>query len=62
MILTVWVWAFRHIHVALDTVVLYGVLRERNMDERAAENGGNKRVAEGSNHKSMPALITPPLF
>ena len=29
-------WAFRYIHVALDTIVLYGVLREKNIDERGA--------------------------
>ncbi|CAM9229600.1 unnamed protein product [Scytosiphon promiscuus] len=31
----IWSWILRYIHIALDTVVLYGVLRERHMDERA---------------------------
>ena len=33
-LLTVWSWAFRYIHIALDTIVLYGALGERIMDER----------------------------
>lgn len=28
-------WIIRYIHIALDTVVLYGVLQQRNMDERS---------------------------
>ena len=27
-------WALRYVHIALDTLVLYGVLGARNMDER----------------------------
>lgn len=33
-----WSWSFRYIHFALDTVVLYGVLRDRNVDERGEDN------------------------
>lgn len=33
-----WSWSLRYIHFALDTVVLYGVLRERNMDERGHDD------------------------
>eukprot|EP00752_Nemacystus_decipiens_P005592 g5061.t1 len=35
-LLFVWSWVFRFIHIALDTFVLYGVLRDRstNIDER----------------------------
>lgn len=29
-------WALRYVHIALDTVVLYGVLGARNVDERAS--------------------------
>eukprot|EP00903_Cladosiphon_okamuranus_P012715 g11887.t1 len=35
-LLVVATWAFRYIHVALDTIVLYGVLGARNVDERAS--------------------------
>ncbi|CAM9211130.1 unnamed protein product, partial [Hapterophycus canaliculatus] len=31
----IWSWILRYIHIALDTVVLYSVLGERLMDERA---------------------------
>lgn len=57
MILTVWVWAFRHIHVGLDTIVLYGVLRERNMDDGRAAGGSGRpaRGSGGSNSKPTPA-------
>lgn len=33
-LLVVWSWTFRYVQIALDTMVLYGVLRERSMDER----------------------------
>ncbi|CAN0396215.1 unnamed protein product [Ectocarpus fasciculatus] len=31
--LAIWSWVASYIHVALDTFLLYGVLREKNMDE-----------------------------
>ncbi|CAN0564654.1 unnamed protein product [Ectocarpus sp. 12 AP-2014] len=42
--LAIWSWVSRYIHVALDTVVLYGVLREKDMDER----GGNARSSNNN--------------
>lgn len=35
--LAIWAWVFRYIHVALDTFVLYGVLREKDLDERVGD-------------------------
>ncbi|CAM9240864.1 unnamed protein product [Ectocarpus sp. 4 AP-2014] len=42
--LAIWSWASRYIHVALDTFVLYGVLREKDIDER----GGNARSSNNN--------------
>ncbi|CAN0497251.1 unnamed protein product, partial [Ectocarpus sp. 12 AP-2014] len=42
--LATWSWVFRFIHVALDTFVLYGVLHEKEMDER----GGNARSSNNN--------------
>ena len=63
MILTVWMWAFRYIHVALDTLVLYGALREKNIDGRAAGSDGiisgiSVGRSGGSNHKVRPVATT----
>ena len=33
-LLIAWSWIFRYVHIALDTVVLYGVLVDRDVDER----------------------------
>ncbi|CAM9814346.1 unnamed protein product [Ectocarpus fasciculatus] len=41
--LAVWSWVTRYIHVALDTFVLYGVLREKNMDERGGDARSSNR-------------------
>ncbi|CAM9696298.1 unnamed protein product [Ectocarpus fasciculatus] len=35
--MAIWSWVFRYIHVAFDTFVLYGVLREKDMDERVGD-------------------------
>lgn len=44
VLLTIWSWLFRYIHITLDVFVLYGVLREKSkdVDERAdgARTGG----------------------
>ena len=39
----IWCWLFRYIHIALDTVVLYGALIERNLSERGdhTSSGGS---------------------
>eukprot|EP00903_Cladosiphon_okamuranus_P017796 g16379.t1 len=47
-ILHSWSWSLRYIHFAVDTTVLYGALRERNMDERASGNNSGLR-SSGSN-------------
>eukprot|EP00752_Nemacystus_decipiens_P002690 g2512.t1 len=73
--LIVWSWVFRYVHVALDTIVLYGVLRKRNMDERGDENMTNdsslssvrrtsnpRDLHKGSgtsNNASKPVAVTP---
>eukprot|EP00903_Cladosiphon_okamuranus_P018746 g17251.t1 len=50
--LLIWGWLFRYIHIALDTIVLYGALVERNMSERdngaTADAGG---AVDGSEHR-----------
>lgn len=53
-------WAFRYIHVALDTLVLIGVLRERSIGERE-EAGAGMGGSGGSNNTSTSGPITPPL-
>ncbi|CAN0438485.1 unnamed protein product [Ectocarpus fasciculatus] len=35
--LPIWSWVSTYIHVALDTCVLYDVLREKNMDKRGVD-------------------------
>ncbi|CAN0422310.1 unnamed protein product [Ectocarpus fasciculatus] len=35
--LPIWSWVSTYIHVALDTFLLCGVLREKDMDERGAD-------------------------
>ena len=45
-------------HIALDTIVLYGVLRERNIDERGGDNITREAGPGSSNLSSgrpMPA-------
>eukprot|EP00752_Nemacystus_decipiens_P002662 g2490.t1 len=37
-LLLAWSWSFRYIHFALDTIVLYGVLRDRSMDDRGDDH------------------------
>ena len=54
ILLTVWMWVFRYTHVALDTLVLYGVLREKNIDGRASGGGISSGGSGGSNYKSGP--------
>eukprot|EP00752_Nemacystus_decipiens_P008409 g7519.t1 len=58
-ILTVWMWAFRYIHVALDTVVLYGILRERNVTNEQSAGSGTNPGSGGSSNKIMPSARTP---
>lgn len=76
-LLLIWSWIFRYIHIALDTVVLYGVLRERGMDERAdgARSGSGalssgqplsgramrRRSDGGYSNTSKPAATVPPI-
>lgn len=38
-------WTFRHIHIALDTIVQYGVLGTRKMDERVPSPVASQRVS-----------------
>eukprot|EP00903_Cladosiphon_okamuranus_P012697 g11872.t1 len=73
--LLVWSWAFRYIYIALDTIVLYGVLRERSIDERGDDErsgsgdlssgqddmsrGTTRRSSGGSNKTSKPAAVLP---
>lgn len=45
-LLTIWSWLFRYIHIALDTYVLFGALRERSMDERS-DSARSGAVAAG---------------
>lgn len=45
-LLTIWSWLFRYIHIALDTYVLFGALRERSMDERS-DSARSGAVATG---------------
>ncbi|CAN0451702.1 unnamed protein product [Ectocarpus sp. 12 AP-2014] len=50
-------WAARHIHIALDTIVLYGVLGApaREMDERASSSSSDPVVSgKGSRSSSKP--------
>ena len=59
-LLVTWSWIFRFIHIALDTFVLYGVLRERHVDERADGNttgsgdfsSGRRRSGRGTRNGS----------
>lgn len=44
-------WAFRYAHVALDTIVLYGVLGTRHMDE----GGGSAASTSGTSSGCLPA-------
>eukprot|EP00903_Cladosiphon_okamuranus_P012468 g11677.t1 len=41
-LLIIWSWIFRYIHIALDTIILYGVLRDRRIDERRQVDSGKK--------------------
>eukprot|EP00752_Nemacystus_decipiens_P008538 g7625.t1 len=54
----VWSWAFRYVHVALDTIVLYGALRERNMDERG--DGHTSTTGSGSRAAMLPSGASMP--
>lgn len=38
---------FRYIHIALDTIVVYGVLEARNMDERAISSAAISAAGVG---------------
>ncbi|CAM9815907.1 unnamed protein product [Ectocarpus sp. 8 AP-2014] len=61
VILVVTSWAFRHIHIALDTIVLYGVLGApaRQMDERGGSICSDPTVADsGSRNCSNPESST----
>ena len=74
-LLVIWSWIFRYIHVALDTFVLYGVLRERNIDERGDGNNtgsgsgvssgrrtsgrGMSKGSRGSSNTSKPVTVAP---
>eukprot|EP00752_Nemacystus_decipiens_P002664 g2492.t1 len=48
---------FRYIHIALDTVALYGVLREKNMDGGAAGRGTSGERAT-PNNTTKPTGVT----
>ncbi|CAM9149866.1 unnamed protein product [Ectocarpus sp. 12 AP-2014] len=37
-LLQIWSWLFRYMHISFDTLVLYGVLGEGSIDERAGED------------------------
>ncbi|CAM9379498.1 unnamed protein product [Ectocarpus sp. 12 AP-2014] len=63
--LAIWSWVFRHIHVALDVLVRYDVLREKDMDapsgnDRSSNNNCNDitnspgLVVSGRHAKSAP--------
>ncbi|CAN0277721.1 unnamed protein product [Ectocarpus sp. 6 AP-2014] len=61
VILIVISWSFRHIHIALDTIVLYGVLGApaRQMDERGGLISSDPAVADsGSRNCSNPGSST----
>lgn len=74
-ILLAWTWMSRYIHIALDTIVLYGVLRERSIDERGDDErsgsdgvsseqhgmsrGSTRRASGGSHHTGKPAPSLP---
>eukprot|EP00903_Cladosiphon_okamuranus_P012700 g11874.t1 len=47
-------WVFRYVHIALDTIVLYGVLRERNMDERGDGERSSGQQSGGPHGKPAP--------
>lgn len=48
-------WAFRYVHVALDTFVLYGVLGTRHMDD----GGGSTSTTSATNSGRLPANSLP---
>ncbi|CAN0058933.1 unnamed protein product [Ectocarpus sp. 6 AP-2014] len=52
--LAIWAWVFRYIHIALDTFVLYGVLREKDLDERV----GNARPSDINSNSTVD--VPPP--
>eukprot|EP00903_Cladosiphon_okamuranus_P006468 g6328.t1 len=57
-LLITWSWAFGDVHVALDTLVLYGVLRDRSIDERKQVGGrGMVRGSRGSSDKKKPVVF-----
>lgn len=69
--LLAWSWVFRWVHIALDTIVLYGVLHERNLDERGddavsnplsseqtvSRRGAASRRSEGSNNTNKTSQL-----
>ena len=75
-LLLVWSWMFRYIHIALDTIVLYGVLRARSIDERADDartnsyglseqpvsGRGLRGGSGGSSSSSKPVVSGPPVI
>ena len=61
-----WSWVLRFVHIALDTLVLYGVLQETGMDERADRNLSSSSVIPEASagppvglHKSVAPEISP---
>lgn len=57
-LLVVTTWACRYIHIALDTVVLYGVLGARNVDERSGI-GSSSSTAAGTDPGGVGTTPTP---
>lgn len=51
-LLLVITWAFRYVRVALDTIVLYGVLGTRSIDERATSLRSGASVSEASSRRA----------
>ncbi|CBN78247.1 expressed unknown protein [Ectocarpus siliculosus] len=48
-LLQIWSWLFRYIQISFDTLVLYGVLREGSIDERAEEDRSSQ---DGHGHNA----------
>ena len=70
-LLLAWSWLFRFIHIALDTIVLYGVLRERSVgvEERFGPAGASsgqrfpgRGIRRGSWKKASKPVADLPLI
>lgn len=66
-LLLAWSWFFRYIHIALDTVVLYGVLREKALDgigcaddeQSISPSGVSKPGGSGGSSVVIKTLVPP---